>query len=63
MLHAVSMAAYFVDKLAQVPVQIQCVQQSTSESWLRQWIPTAVSLLSVGIGVWIADRSIRKIES
>jgi hypothetical protein len=28
--------------------------------WLKQWIPTAVSLLSVGIGVWIADRSIRK---
>jgi len=59
-LHVASMAALFVDQLAQVPVQIQCVQQSTQESWLKQWIPTAVSLLSVGIGVWIASRSIRK---
>jgi hypothetical protein len=59
-LHAASIAAYFVDQLEQAPVQIQCVQQTTPESWLKQWIPTAISILSVGIGVWIADRSIRK---
>ena len=59
-LHAASIAAFFMDQLAQAPTQIQCVQQSMTESFLKQWIPTAVSLLSVGIGVWIADRSIRK---
>jgi len=53
-LHAASIAAFFLDQLAQTPVQIQCVQQTTQESWLKQWIPTAVSLLSIGIGVWIA---------
>jgi hypothetical protein len=58
-LHAASIAAFFVDQLTQAPVQIQCVQQSTPESWLKQWIPTAVSLLSVGIGVWIARWSFR----
>ncbi len=59
-LHAASIAAFFVDQLAQAPVQVQCVQQPTPESWMKQWIPTAISILSVGIGVWIADRSIRK---
>jgi hypothetical protein len=58
-LHATSIAAFFVDQLAQAPVQIQCVQQSAPESWLKQWIPTAVSLLSIGIGVWIARWSFR----
>jgi len=58
-LHAVTITAFFVDQAAQAPVQIQCVQQSTPDSWLKQWIPTAVSLLSIGIGVWIAQWSFR----
>ena len=58
-LHAASIAAFFVDQLEQAPVQIQCVQQAATESWLKQWIPTTVSLLSIGVGVWIARWSFR----
>ena len=62
-LHAASMAALFVDQLAQAPVQIQCVQQSTPESWLKWLLPTIVqtivSLLSIFAGVCIAVRSFR----
>jgi hypothetical protein len=33
------------------------ISQLTS---LTQWVPTAISLISIGVGVWIADRAIRK---
>jgi hypothetical protein len=60
-LHAASIAAFFVDRLAQAPVQIQCVQQSTPESWVKWLLPTIVqtviSLLSIFAGVAIAVRS------
>ena len=54
-------AALFVDQLAPAPVQIQCVQQSMPESWLKWLLPTivqtVVSLLSIFAGVAIAVRS------
>jgi hypothetical protein len=53
----VSIAAFFVDQLAQAPVQIQCVLPPNADPGWKQWIPTAVSLLSIGIGVWIAQWS------
>jgi hypothetical protein len=60
-LHAASIAAFFVDQLAQAPVQIQCVQQAAPESWLKWLLPTIVqtviSLLSIFAGVAIAVRS------
>jgi uncharacterized membrane protein YhaH (DUF805 family) len=62
-LHAASIAAFFVDQVAQAPVQIQCVQQATPESWLKWLLPTivqtVVSLLSIFAGVCIAVRSFR----
>ena len=58
-LHAASIAAFFVDQLAFESIVLQYTQAEL-ESCVKQWIPTAVSLLSVGIGVWIADRAIRK---
>ncbi|MFZ1084118.1 MAG: hypothetical protein WAN35_04035 [Terracidiphilus sp.] len=62
-LHAASIAAFYVDQLAQAPVQIQCVQQTAPESWLKELLPTivqtVVSLLSIFAGVGIAVRSFR----
>jgi hypothetical protein len=62
-LHAASIAAFFVDQLAQAPVQIQCVQQSAQEPTLKWLLPTIVqtviSLLSIFAGVGIAVRSFR----
>jgi hypothetical protein len=58
-LHAVSIAAFFMDQLAQAPVVVQCVVPPNADPEWKQWIPTAVSLLSVGIGLWIANRTIR----
>jgi hypothetical protein len=58
-LHAVSIAAFFVDQMAQAPVQIQCVMPPNADPVWKQWIPTAVSLISIGIGVWIARWSFR----
>src|ERR1035437_4759420 len=58
-LYAVSIAAFFVDQLAQAPVVVQCVGPPNADPGWKQWIPTAVSLLSVGIGLWIANRTIR----
>jgi hypothetical protein len=55
----VSIAAFFVDQLSQAPVQVQCILPPNPDPGLKQWIPTAVSLLSVGIGLWIANRTIR----
>jgi hypothetical protein len=40
-------------------VQTTTLLALTKLDW-TQWVPTAVSVLSIGIGVWIADRSIRK---
>jgi hypothetical protein len=63
-LHAASIAAFFVDQLAQVPVQVQCVQQAAPESWLKWLLPTivqtVVSLASITAGVLIAVWSFRK---
>jgi hypothetical protein len=63
-LHAASIAALLADQLAQAPVQIQCVQQSTPDSWLRWLLPTivqtAISLVSIGVGVGIAVWSFRR---
>ena len=62
--HAVSMVAVFMDQAAQVPVQIQCVQQAVPESWLKWLLPTivqtVVSLASIGAGVGIAIWSFRR---
>ncbi|MGB7984846.1 MAG: hypothetical protein WCF54_06770 [Terracidiphilus sp.] len=62
-LHAASIAAFFVDQLTQTPVQIQCVQQSMPESWLKSLLPTIVqtviSLTSIAAGVCIAVASFR----
>ena len=58
-LHAASIAVFFVDQLAQAPVVVQCVVPPNADPGWKQWIPTAVSLLSVGIGLWIANRTIR----
>jgi hypothetical protein len=64
-LHAVSVAAVFVDQLAQAqtPVQIQCVQ-AAPEPTLKWLLPTIVqtliSLVSIGVGVGIAVWSFRK---
>jgi hypothetical protein len=51
--------ALFVDQLARAPVVVQCVVPPNADPGWRQWIPTAVSLLSVGIGLWIANRTLR----
>jgi hypothetical protein len=63
-LHAASIATFFVDQLAQAPVQIQCVQQTAPESWLKWLLPTivqtVVSLASITAGVLIAVLSFRK---
>jgi hypothetical protein len=62
-LHAASIAAFFVDQVAQAPVQIQCVQQAVPESWLKSLLPTIVqtviSLTSITAGVCIAVASFR----
>jgi hypothetical protein len=63
-LHAASIAAFFVDQLTQAPVQIQCVQQSTTESWLKWLLPTIVQtvigLSSITAAVVISVRSFRR---
>jgi hypothetical protein len=62
-LHAASIVAFFVDQLAQTPVQVQCVQQPAPESWLKWLLPTIVqtviSLASITTGVCIAVASFR----
>jgi hypothetical protein len=62
-LHAASIAAFFVDQLVQAPVQIQCVQQTAPESWLKWLLPTivqtVVSIASITAGVGIAVASFR----
>ena len=61
--HAASMVALFVDQLVHSPVQIQCVQQTSPESWVKWLLPTVVQtvvrLLSIFAGVGIAVRSFR----
>jgi hypothetical protein len=52
--HAASIAAFFVDSLAQTPVQIQSVQQSTPESWVKWLLQFALSIVPVAGGVGIA---------
>jgi hypothetical protein len=60
--HAASMAAFFVDQLAQAPVVVQCTQPAT-ESWLKWLLPTItqtiISLTSISAGVLIALWSFR----
>jgi hypothetical protein len=58
-LHAASFAAFFVDQLAQAPVQIQCVQQASSESWVKWLLQFALSIIPVAGGVWIAWMAFR----
>jgi hypothetical protein len=62
-LHAASIAVFFVDQLAQAPVQVQCVQQSMPESWLKSLLPTiiqtVISLTSIIAAVCIAVASFR----
>jgi hypothetical protein len=60
--------AHFVgpllDSIEQAPVQIQCVQQTLHESWMKSMLPTiiqtSISLASIGAGVGIAVWSFRK---
>lgn len=49
-LHAASMAAVFVDQLAQAPVEIQCAQAAT-DPWWKWW---AQSVIPVAGGTLIA---------
>jgi hypothetical protein len=58
-LHAGSMVAFFVDQLAQAPVQIQCVQQAAPESWVKWLLQFALGIVPVAGGVWIAWMAFR----
>jgi hypothetical protein len=58
--HLAAFVAVWVDQLGPAAPVVKCVLPPDPDQGLRQWIPTAVSLLSIGIGVWIANRSIRK---
>jgi hypothetical protein len=52
-LHAASIAAFFVDQLAQTPVVVQCVQ-AVPESWEKWLLQFALSIVPVAGGVGIA---------
>jgi hypothetical protein len=58
-LHAASIAAFFIDQVAQAPVQIQCVQPSTPELWLRWLLPTGQTIIPVAGGVLVAWMAFR----
>jgi hypothetical protein len=59
-LHAASIAAFFVDQLAQPPVQVQCVQQATPSPEWKWWIgalaPWIGPLLSGVVSIYVAWR-------
>jgi len=56
-LHATTLAVLFVQQVSQTPIVVQCVQSPAADLGWKQWIPTAVSLVSIGVGVWIAQWS------
>jgi hypothetical protein len=62
-LHAASIAAFFVDQLAQAPVQIQCVQQSTPSPEWRWWMGALAlwvgPILSTAGSIYVAWRVFR----
>ncbi len=58
-IHVAVMAAVFVDQVTQAPVVIQC-PQTAPESWVKWFLPTIVSLVSIVTGVGIAVWSFRK---
>jgi hypothetical protein len=61
-LHAASIAAFFVDQTPQAQCVVQCIQ-AAPDSWLKWLLPTIVqtviSLASITAGVWIAVASFR----
>jgi hypothetical protein len=57
-LHAASIAAFFVDQLTQAPVVVQCAQASPEPSW--KWlVQTLSSIIPVAGGVGIAWMAFR----
>jgi len=59
--HAASMAAFFVEQLAQTPVVVQCGVQSTI--WMQLLVSALPSLLALGVAwfaVWLNSRWNRK---
>jgi len=53
-LHAASFAAFFVDQLAQAPVQIQCVLPPNTDPGWKQWTQPILNLVSIVAVVGIA---------
>lgn len=62
--HVPSLIAFLVNAAPQAPIQVQCMQQSSSDPWWKSLLPTivqtALSLLSIGGGVGIAVWSFRR---
>jgi hypothetical protein len=53
-LHAASIAAFFVDQLAQVPVQIQCVSNAGQDPiWVRLLFDAVPSIFALGIAALV----------
>ena len=56
--HAASMAALFVDQLAQAPVEVQCAQQAAASPEWKWWIsalaPWVGPLLSGVVSIYVA---------
>jgi hypothetical protein len=53
-LQAATFIALLVNEVSPNPIVVQCVQPPAVDPGLKQWIPTAVSLVSIAVGVWIA---------
>jgi hypothetical protein len=53
-LHSASIAAFFVDQLAQAPVVVKCVLPTNADSGLKQWIQPILNLVSIVAVVGIA---------
>src|ERR1035441_7770535 len=53
-LHAASIAAFFVDQLAQAPVQIQCVSNAGQDPiWVRFLFDAVPSIFALGIAALV----------
>lgn len=61
---AASIAALFLDQLAQVPVVVQCVLPPKVDPGLKQWIQPILNLVSIvaviGIAIWSFGATSRK---
>ena len=52
--HVASIAAFFVDQLAQTPVVVQCVVPPDTDPELKQWVQPILNLVSIVAVVGIA---------